>query len=152
MVELEWRGRRDALGRVERVGTGRFEQAQTRFLHRLRTQELEDRLLGRFHAPTRLGERAVAQQLECLRIDGGTGVVVEHEDIVGLAALHDRLAAVLEQAVEAFGEVQPQHGPLVSERAVGDAPAAVELADEVLCGHDDVVEASAGRSALMRRA
>ncbi len=45
-----------------------------------------------------------------------------------------------DHVVDPIGEAQPHHRALMPERPVGDAPAAVERADEVLGGHPRVGE------------
>ena len=47
---------------------------------------------------------------------------------------------IIDEVVEAFRVVEPQHRPLVAQRAVGTRQPCVQVADEVLGGDDDVVE------------
>ena len=133
-------GRAAAVG-VEAVGAQRLEHVQRGRLHRLGAEQLEDRLLGRLDAPAGLGQRAVAQQPQRVGVDDEVAEPVEHQRVVGQPpARRARRRRASIEVVEALGEPQPQHRPLVAERAGGDPPPLVELADQVLGRHLDVVE------------
>ena len=87
-----------------------------------------------------LREAAVAEALERERVDVRRGVRVA-ELVVGAdpgvaGAVEDHLEALLQP-----GRLpDPQHPALVRERSVGDPPAVVQLAQQVLARHDDVGE------------
>ena len=122
---------------VEPVDAERLRPEQQRLLQRLAAEQLEQRVLGRRLALQELREAAVAHREQRLRVD------VEARDRVAVARVvaepaaagHLPVAELDERAHRALHVVRvvdPEHRPLVRERALRDRPAAVERTDEVL--------------------
>src|SRR5262245_1734093 len=125
---------------VEPVGAQRLHHPQRRLLRGLGPEQLEDRLLGGLDPLAGLGQRPVAEQPQRLGVDHQVAEPVEHPVVVGQPPVDDDVPALVDEGVEPLGEPEPQHRPLVAERPGGDPPPLVQLADEVLGRHLDVVE------------
>ena len=102
-------------------------------------------MLGRRLALHELREPAVAEELQRLHVD------VELRDLLAVVVVLAQRPAVAAQSVgftdervedapRIIGVVDPQHRPLVRERALGERPALVELAQQVLLRHNGVGE------------
>src|SRR5581483_10826863 len=118
---------------AERLHT---RQVQTAF--GLAAEELQQHVLGGGLALRELGEAAVAHELHGLAIDVERGDLVAEPGVVTQAQLSPELDELVDPVLEIAGVADPEHPPLVAERSLGDRPTPVELAEEVLAGHDDV--------------
>src|SRR4051794_7883942 len=69
--------RRAPMRVVQRIGPERLEDVQRAELDRFGTEQLQQRLLGGLHPPLQLGEHAVAEQSERVRVQHQPAVPIE---------------------------------------------------------------------------